>query len=240
MSASEPVLIVDDWNRPVATVTRREMRAHKLAHRATYILVFDDEQRLCVQHRSLAKDYCPGWLDAAAGGVVTSGESYALSAERELQEELGIRAPLTVLDDFYTQGEDGGRAWGRIYVCHWPRARHHEVQAQAEEISALEWLHVDELKARDQTGQRVTPDSLLAVDIALGKPRAPICEPGVVLCDTRRRDDTLILIERSKAELLGDTLWLVRWRGTSELISENVLRSFWRDGDNVRARFAVV
>ena len=36
------------------------------------------------------KDYCPGYFDLAAGGMVCAGEDEDKNAEREVHEELGI------------------------------------------------------------------------------------------------------------------------------------------------------
>ncbi len=60
---SELVDVLDAAGRPVATVTRREMRARRLPHRATYVLVFN---------------------------VLAAGESFDEGARREAREELGV------------------------------------------------------------------------------------------------------------------------------------------------------
>jgi 8-oxo-dGTP pyrophosphatase MutT (NUDIX family) len=44
-----------------------------------------------VQKRSMQKDYCPGYIDLAAGGVVGMEDTDVdESAKREVQEELGV------------------------------------------------------------------------------------------------------------------------------------------------------
>ncbi|NQD36125.1 NUDIX hydrolase YfcD [Permianibacter sp. IMCC34836] len=229
MSATELVQLVDDCNRPIATVPRHVMRTHKLLHRATYIIVVNKNGELCVQHRSKNKDYCPGMLDLAAGGVVTAGEPYLLSARRELQEELGIDAPLTELGEFYTGGDDGGRAYGRAWLCQWDGP----ITAQAEEIDAIEWLTPADILSHRK--MQATPDSLLALRLWLEKPRAPVCAAGAVLADGQQQWQ---LLELAPSRLLDDTLWLVAGRdGRKQLLTENFLRSFISDGLFVRPRF---
>ena len=110
----ESVIIVDDRNRVVGAAPRQEMRRRRLPHRATFILVFDSKGQLLVQKRTLTKDLYPGYFDLAAGGVVVEGESYEDSAEREAEEELGIRGkPIEPQFDFYFE-DAGNRCFGRV------------------------------------------------------------------------------------------------------------------------------
>jgi isopentenyldiphosphate isomerase len=113
----ELVQIVDRNDQEIAVVTRAIMREQRLIHRASYILVFNKAGELFVQKRTMTKDMYPGYWDVAAGGVVLGGESYELSAERELAEELGIRdvklEPL--FPHFYA--DDTNQVWGRVFRC---------------------------------------------------------------------------------------------------------------------------
>ncbi len=92
MSATELVDIVDENNNVVKTVTRKEMRAQQLPHRASYIAVMDRSGKFLVEIRTLCKDYSPGTFDAVVGGVMQHGEDYVESAKRELLEEIGVDA----------------------------------------------------------------------------------------------------------------------------------------------------
>jgi len=166
-SADEIVTIVDERNQPVGTASRRRVRAERLIHRATYILVFDSRGRLFIQKRTPDKDIYPGYYDAAAGGVVRAGESYEESAAREAEEELGIRnTPLTDHFDFYFEDE-GDRVWGRVFSC-----VHDEPFAlQEEEIESGEFMDLDEvLKGKVKP---LTPDTLLALSRYLRNRKLP-------------------------------------------------------------------
>ena len=89
-AGDELVDIVDENDVVVDTVTRREMRAKRLRHRAVFIAVQHSDGRLLVHQRSFDKDVRPGAWDIAFGGVVDAGEAYDEAAERELAEEIGI------------------------------------------------------------------------------------------------------------------------------------------------------
>ncbi|MBL8226961.1 MAG: NUDIX hydrolase YfcD [Bryobacterales bacterium] len=156
MARDELVTIVDDQNREIGVAPRWRMRVERLPHRSTYIFVFDAENRLYVQHRTLTKDVFPGYWDLAAGGVVLAGETYEHSAERELAEELGIRGvPLETWFDFYVEEH---RVWGRAFACHYEGP----LVLQEEEVQGVEQMSVSEIFANPQA-RLFTPDSLLAL-----------------------------------------------------------------------------
>ena len=157
-SADEIVAIVDELNNVVGAATRREMRAKRLPHRSTYILVFNSQGQLYVQKRTLTKDLFPGYYDPAAGGVVLAGESYEECARRELEEEMGIRdVPLNWLFNFYFS-DNHTRVWGGLYSCVYDG----NVVLQPEEIESGEFLRVSDILRRAKT-EPFTPDGMVAL-----------------------------------------------------------------------------
>jgi len=109
--------VVDLDDRMVATVSRAEMRANRLRHRAVFIAVTDTDGRLLVHRRSMHKDVWPGWCDIAVGGVVAAGETYDEAARRELVEEVGLDLVPTVIDDGVPHAYDDDQVslLGRCY-----------------------------------------------------------------------------------------------------------------------------
>ena len=153
--ADEIVVIVDERNQVVGAVPRREMRAKRLAHRSTYILVFNPRGELYVQKRTLTKDVFPGYFDVAAGGVVLAGETYEQGAERELEEEMGIRSiPLSRLFDFYFEDEHT-RLWGCAFSCVYDGA----VVLQEEEVESGAFVPVSDVLQRADS-EPFTPDGM--------------------------------------------------------------------------------
>ncbi len=152
---SEIVQIVDRDNREIAAVSRRIMREQRLIHRASYILVFNDQDELFVQQRTMNKDIYPGYLDVAAGGVVLARESYEESAGRELLEELGI-SDVTLepcFDHFYEDANN--RVWGRVFRC-----RHNgPFILQPEEVQDGAFMPVKRVLAMSE-GENFTPDGI--------------------------------------------------------------------------------
>ena len=158
MSAAELVDVVDADDRVVARATRAEVRAKKLRHRATYILVFNSHGQLFVHQRSATKDVYPSYYDVAVGGVVSAGESYDAGARRELAEELGIATvdPRPILKFQYE--DDDNHVNGRVYSCAYDGA----LTLQEEEIVSGEWLDLDVVIERIRR-QPFCPDGVEAL-----------------------------------------------------------------------------
>ena len=151
----EIVAVVDENNNVVGSAPRREMRARRLPHRSTYILVFNSRNEVYIQKRTRTKDVFPGYYDPAAGGVVLAGESYLEGARRELEEEMGIRdVPLESLFEFY-HADDNSRVWGAAFRCVYDG----EVTLQEEEVESGAFMEVDAV-FRAAATEPFTPDGL--------------------------------------------------------------------------------
>ncbi len=90
-------LEVVDENDVVTGLERRGIiHARGLMHRSAQVLVVNSANELFLQKRSQSKDEFPGLWDSSAAGHVNPGEDYADCARRELAEELGITATVTL------------------------------------------------------------------------------------------------------------------------------------------------
>ena len=115
-AADEPVEEVDDRGVPVRVVSRAEMRAGNLRHRAVFVVVLDAAGRLLVHRRAGWKDVWPDRWDVAFGGVAGVGEAPAESARRELAEEAGVTAALERLGAGRYEDADV-RVVGEVYLA---------------------------------------------------------------------------------------------------------------------------
>jgi 8-oxo-dGTP pyrophosphatase MutT (NUDIX family) len=154
-SKNEIVAIVDENNRLTGSQPRFRMRALGLIHRAVYILVFNSNGDLFCHKRTRDKDVYPGYYDVAAGGVVLTDESYDQAAERELEEELGIRnVQLSQLFDFFW-GDPVSQVWGRAYQCIYDGT----MLLQKEEIESGEFCRIEDI-FKSAENDPYTPDGL--------------------------------------------------------------------------------
>ena len=153
----EPVDEVDEDDRVLGVLPRREMRRRNALHRVTATFVFHPDGRLFVQQRAPTKDAYPGLFDPCVGGTVTSGEAYAANAAREVAEELGIDgAPLYFL--FGHRFRDAvTNSIIRVFACVHGGA----VRLQEAEVAGGEWRAPGELERLIAAG-RVCPDSVAA------------------------------------------------------------------------------
>lgn len=159
--SDEIICLIDKDNNLIGKVARSKMRFGVDFHRATYIFVFTKSGDLIVQQRTLNKQFCPGFYGIATGGVVSDGESYLLSAQRELKEELGLNLPLKNHGLFYTEGESY-RIWGKVFSCIYDPKKDGEIQMQVDEVAAIEQLSIDDILI-NKKGLNFTPDTLDAL-----------------------------------------------------------------------------
>jgi isopentenyldiphosphate isomerase len=82
----EDVILVDENDNEIGTVSRNEAHLKGLPHRIAVIYLVNDKGQILIQERM------SGRLDHSSAGHVDVGETYENAAYRELKEELGIKA----------------------------------------------------------------------------------------------------------------------------------------------------
>ena len=158
-SDRESVAWVDEADRLLGALPRAELRERGLIGRCTFILLFNSAGELCVHRRTLSKALYPGYWDVAAGGMVAAGESYEVSAARELAEELGIAGvALRFQERFYFDQPDN-RLWCAVFSA----VSDAPLKLQPEEVSEARFVSLAQVEA-DRGRLPFCPDSLAALD----------------------------------------------------------------------------
>lgn len=105
------IAVVSDENRFIRWADRREIHADHLPHRSVQVLLLNAAGELLLQRRHRAKLTYPGAWDLSCAGHVEEPDYiagpdddldavYEAVAHRELKEELGVSASLTLLGHF--------------------------------------------------------------------------------------------------------------------------------------------
>ena len=91
----------------------------------------------------MLKKWCPGYWDLVSGGCVQKDESYEENAERELNEEFGLKIPLTPLFTFYYE-DNNTRNWGKVFFGR----NDGPLTLQKEEVECVELWNIDKINER--------------------------------------------------------------------------------------------
>ncbi|MBG6291484.1 MULTISPECIES: NUDIX hydrolase [Pseudomonas] len=158
-SDAEKIAWVDDDDQLLGSLPRAELRARGLIGRGTFILLFNSAGELCVHRRTLSKAVYPGYWDPAAGGMVQAEESYAESAARELEEELGIAGvELRPHGTFFFDQPDN-RLWCAVFSA----VSDAPLTLQPEEVLEAKFIDPHQALAEAKAGTPYCPDSLAAL-----------------------------------------------------------------------------
>lgn len=134
--------VVDENDRVLRQAPRSEVHARQWLHRAVHVFVFNARGELLLQLRSKHKDEYPLMYTSSASGHVSAGEDYDACAPRELDEELGLSAPLERLHKF-PAGPETSYEHTVLY-----RARTTDAPTiDPAEIFEVTWHHLDEVQA---------------------------------------------------------------------------------------------
>ncbi|MFT4308475.1 MAG: NUDIX hydrolase [Candidatus Woesearchaeota archaeon] len=108
MWSTERVDVVDENDRVLRTAARSDVSDAEIL-RVAVVFIRTSDEKILLQLRSKNAHRYPSHWDCAAGGHVSTGESYAQAAKRELEEELGIACSLEHLGTHLITLSDGRR-----------------------------------------------------------------------------------------------------------------------------------
>jgi isopentenyldiphosphate isomerase len=157
-SDAELIAWVDEQDHLLGGLPRAELRERGLIGRGTFILLFNSRGELCVHRRTLSKALYPGYWDVAAGGMVLTGESYAQSAARELEEELGIGGVELREHGRFFFDQANNRLWCAVFSA----VSDAPLVLQPEEVLEARFIPLHEALA-DACDKPFCPDSLEAL-----------------------------------------------------------------------------
>ena len=115
--------------------------------RVAAIFLCDLSGNIYICKRAPHKKYSPNLYDLAAVGAVLQGETYQDAAGRELEEELGIKCELSLLDKFYQEAEPVGNGQRLKYFCAVFLGKTADQPVLNEELSEIRKVTLSELRS---------------------------------------------------------------------------------------------
>lgn len=146
--ADEPLILVDERNRPVGSAGKTAVHRAGLLHRAFSIFVVDARGRVLLQRRSAKKYHSGGLWANSCCGHPRPGERTLAAARRRLNEELGVASPLTFgfFARYQAELDHGMQENEFVYVYFGPLAS--AVRPDPAEVSKVEFVSPAEIRRR--------------------------------------------------------------------------------------------
>lgn len=159
--------ICDENGQPTGKIVERSI-AHRdgIPHRTVHIWITRVEKgknQILLQKRSRNKDSFPGMYDTSSAGHITAGDEPLVSAQRELQEELGIEAdpsqllPAGTFHISYELPFYGSMFRDDEYVFVYVyngAVDIKDIHVQEEEVEEVKWFDLDEVYEECRQGIR--------------------------------------------------------------------------------------
>ncbi|GFO74117.1 16S rRNA (adenine1518-N6/adenine1519-N6)-dimethyltransferase [Bathymodiolus platifrons methanotrophic gill symbiont] len=160
----ELIAVVDENDQFIENQPRNKVHQLGLRHRAVHILLFNNDQQLFLQKRSLSKDINAGLWDTSAAGHVDAGESYDICAHRETIEELGVCVDETLTFLFKLPAiPETGMEFVQVYRC----LHNGPFTLEAGEIDGGQWFNIKDISRRVSDNDPTLTDTFKALWLKL-------------------------------------------------------------------------
>ena len=144
--ADEPLILVDDHDTVVGYAPKDAChRGSGLLHRAFSLFVFNGSGKVLLHQRSAQKTLWPHHWTNSCCSHPRRGETLEGAAQRRLQEELGLSAPLTLLYRFVYQARFSDLGAEHELCAVFVGRSDAQVTVNDNEIAAWEFVDVEAL-----------------------------------------------------------------------------------------------
>ena len=149
--------IVDENGQPTGEIVDRETaHAKGILHRTSHVWLARRKKgkvQILLQKRAKHKSSFPGCYDISSAGHIPAGNSYEVSALRELEEELGVKAEekdliycgdrKVIWDDVFFDKPFHDRQISRVFLL-WLDREESEFTLQESEVDGVLWMDFDQ------------------------------------------------------------------------------------------------
>ncbi len=165
MSQEELLQVIDEeTGEPTGEhLPRKEVLEKKLWCRTTNIFVLNSKGQVLCHQRSLNKERFPGVWTTHFGGHITKGESFKISALKELEEEISVKVNSFQLIPWRTSKKTVSRIWVRDFLTVFD-GNIEDLQIQKSEIEQIKWFDAEEILAQldSEDKNNLNPQTWLA------------------------------------------------------------------------------
>jgi isopentenyldiphosphate isomerase len=147
--------VIDRRGNTIAIVSRKEIKKKKLRHKAAFIILKNKNNQYFIAQRSRTKKTYPLLWAFGAGGGVMAGESFDNAAQRELEEELGIKEKVKYVFDFPFDSEEI-HYLAKVYETIFDK----EIIIDKGEYEQGKWVSTEEIFNMEKKG-KFCPDSII-------------------------------------------------------------------------------
>lgn len=146
MPIQEMIQIVDpETGEPTGEhLSRSELFEKNLWCRTTNVFILNSAGQVLCHQRSENKERFPGVWSTHFGGHVTQGESFKISALKEIQEEIGVKVNAFQLIPWRTSKKENSRIWVRDFLTVYD-GDINDLKIQTEEIQQVKWFSPQEI-----------------------------------------------------------------------------------------------
>jgi len=132
-------------------------------HNCVDILIFNNQGELYLQMRSRNDKSFPSHWDFSAGGHIKTGESNETAAKREVLEELGVSAPITLISKEHFQYP----AWKPsvlrdVNASIYKMIHNGPFKIEQKEVAKIDFFSLDVIQKMIDTKAKFHPEFLLA------------------------------------------------------------------------------
>lgn len=163
---SEPqIQIVTEHDEPLRASNKHDAYINGSFHRMARVMVEDGNGRILLQKRAKHMEMYPDRWDNSAAGYVDDGEDYLTAALRELNEEIGLsNVTLTPLGYYQSSSMFDWRHLNRFNQVYKLIAdQDTKFKLKADEVAAVEWYTVDEIRRLTAEHPVLCTDGLIEV-----------------------------------------------------------------------------
>ncbi len=149
MTATEQVVLVDEFDTPIGTAEKMQAHRDNLCHRAfsVFILRRTPDLQVLLQQRAAEKYHSPLLWTNTCCSHPRPGEDILLAGQRRLKEEMGIETSLQSLGSFhYIAHFDNGLSENEVDHVLIGFYDQEKITPNAQEVHAYRWITLPDLR----------------------------------------------------------------------------------------------